>query len=400
MSKNWYPLINGETCIECGKCIKQCAHGVYDKVSPKKPLVVMREGCVEGCHGCGSLCPTGSITYNSDNSGWTPPQSNFSKQVNQNINNKGGITMKNLLIEWRHLDVEGETCDRCYDTGENLAAEVKRLNRTLNPQGIEVKYIETKLDEAQIHESNMILFNNVPIEDILDIEISQSYCGSCSTLVGKDIYCRAIKFDGNEYEDVPAKAIRQAAYKALGLENENIKPSANSSCCDSGSDCGCGDTQTTSSGCCDSGSDCCGGDTQSNKGSESPMKTMAIYEPAMCCETGLCGVGVDPELIRISTVFNNLKKNGITVKRFNLSSFPQEFINNHEINKLINGEGVEALPATVVDGKIVKTKAYPTNEEIAKWLDIPLGYIGEEKTKEKITLKNLNGGCGCKGGCC
>ncbi|MDD4474968.1 MAG: DUF2703 domain-containing protein [Eubacteriales bacterium] len=52
--------------------------------------------------------------------------------------------MKQLIIEWKHLDVKGETCERCYDTGENLAAEVKRLNRSIQPQGIDVEYIETK----------------------------------------------------------------------------------------------------------------------------------------------------------------------------------------------------------------------------------------------------------------
>ena len=50
------------------------------------------------------------------------------------------------------------------------------------------------------------------------------------------------------------------------------------------------------------------------------MKRMSIYEPAMCCDTGVCGVNVDPELVRISTVINNLKKNGITIERYNLSS--------------------------------------------------------------------------------
>lgn len=35
--------------------------------------------------------------------------------------------MKTLKIEWRHLDVGGETCERCYDTGENLVNEVKRF---------------------------------------------------------------------------------------------------------------------------------------------------------------------------------------------------------------------------------------------------------------------------------
>lgn len=50
------------------------------------------------------------------------------------------------------------------------------------------------------------------------------------------------------------------------------------------------------------------------------MKKMQIYEPAMCCSTGLCGVGVDQELLRISTVLNSMEKNGVMVERFNLSS--------------------------------------------------------------------------------
>ena len=117
--------------------------------------------------------------------------------------------MKTLKIEWKHLDVAGDTCDRCYDTGENLVNEVKRLNRALQPKGIEVELTETKLDDTQIPQSNMILFNEVPIEDILNIEVSKNYCGSCSTLLGTEIYCRTVTFEGIEYEDIPAKAIRQ-----------------------------------------------------------------------------------------------------------------------------------------------------------------------------------------------
>lgn len=124
------------------------------------------------------------------------------------------------------------------------------------------------------------------------------------------------------------------------------------------------------------------------------MKTMSIYEPAMCCETGICGVSVDSELLRISTVFNNLQKNGVTATRFNLSSAPQAFINNADINKLISSEGVEALPATIIDGKIVKTKEYPTNEEIAVWLEIPASYL------EAPEIKKIDGECCCSEGCC
>lgn len=122
------------------------------------------------------------------------------------------------------------------------------------------------------------------------------------------------------------------------------------------------------------------------------MKTMFIYEPALCCETGICGVSVDPELLRISTVVNTLNKKDVKIQRYNLNSNPQAFVDNIEINQLIMEEGVEALPATVVDGKIVKTKAYPTNGEITEVLEIPENYLGEEPKQE--------GGCCCKGGCC
>lgn len=148
--------------------------------------------------------------------------------------------MKTLKIEWRHLDVQGETCDRCYDTGENLANEVKRLKRALEPQGIEIVLAETKLDDSTIPQSNTILFNDVPIEDILDISVSENFCESCTSLLGHETYCRTVLFDGNEYEDIPAKAIRQAAYKALGLEEKEEKPKG-----DSGCGCNC-----SGSGCC------------------------------------------------------------------------------------------------------------------------------------------------------
>lgn len=101
------------------------------------------------------------------------------------------------------------------------------------------------------------------------------------------------------------------------------------------------------------------------------MKKMQIFEPAMCCETGLCGVSVDAELLRISTVLNTLKKSDIIVDRFNLNSAPMEFVTNETINALINEKGVDALPAVVIDGEIVLTGRYPSNEELTQLLELP-----------------------------
>jgi len=131
------------------------------------------------------------------------------------------------------------------------------------------------------------------------------------------------------------------------------------------------------------------------------MKKMKIFEPAMCCPTGLCGVGVDPELLRISTVLDTLKKHGVIVDRFNLNSAPAEFIKNKTINAYINEKGTEELPVVMVDDEIVITGRYPTNEEFTKLLDLPGDVLGVKSTSVKVKVSKKNsGGCNCKGGCC
>jgi len=66
MSKNWYPVIDYTECTECGSCTDKCEHGVYDKLKAPTPFVVYPEGCIEGCKGCGDLCPNDAILYVGD----------------------------------------------------------------------------------------------------------------------------------------------------------------------------------------------------------------------------------------------------------------------------------------------------------------------------------------------
>ena len=101
------------------------------------------------------------------------------------------------------------------------------------------------------------------------------------------------------------------------------------------------------------------------------MSKMCIYEPALCCETGLCGVNVDPELLRISTVLNTLKNEGVEIERFNLNSAPMEFVKNNIVNQFLNDKGVEGLPVVTLDGEIVIEGRYPANDEILTLLKLP-----------------------------
>lgn len=130
------------------------------------------------------------------------------------------------------------------------------------------------------------------------------------------------------------------------------------------------------------------------------MKNMQIFEPAMCCSTGLCGVGVDPELLRVSTVLNTLKQQNIAVDRFNLSSAPSEFIANAVVQNYLKEKGVKGLPLTLVDGKPAVEGRYPTNEEFTALLQLPEGTLTGEKLPVRVKVTKKQGGCGCKGRCC
>ncbi|MGE5631985.1 MAG: arsenite efflux transporter metallochaperone ArsD [Caulobacteraceae bacterium] len=121
------------------------------------------------------------------------------------------------------------------------------------------------------------------------------------------------------------------------------------------------------------------------------MKKMVIFEPAMCCPTGVCGPSVNPELLRVSTVINNLKNKGILIERYNLNNNPQIFVDNKVINKIVNSDGVETLPVTMVDGVVVKTKRYPTNEEFCTFLGLPANFL---KATAKRAARGCDSSCG------
>jgi hypothetical protein len=119
------------------------------------------------------------------------------------------------------------------------------------------------------------------------------------------------------------------------------------------------------------------------------MKKIEIFDPAMCCPTGVCGPSIDPELLRMVIVIDTLKSKGITINRHGLSNDPQAFITNQVINGILQEEGADVLPVTLVDGEIAKKKEYPTNEEFSKWLGV------EVNTKQQTS----DCCCGPKG-CC
>ncbi len=128
--------------------------------------------------------------------------------------------MRTLTIEWRHYAKAGETCVRCSATGKTVAEVVADLRKELEPQGIQVAYQEAELPQEKLEQSNMILFNSIPLERLLEgAAVSESACHSCSCLTGTDAYCRTVEYEGASYEEIPEELIRKAAAIVLGLAN-------------------------------------------------------------------------------------------------------------------------------------------------------------------------------------
>ncbi len=114
------------------------------------------------------------------------------------------------------------------------------------------------------------------------------------------------------------------------------------------------------------------------------MIKLEIFDPAMCCATGVCGPSVDPELTRISSTLFIMEKMGQNIKRYNLATDPVKFVENKTVNALLHEKGPNSLPATVLNGEIVKTGLYPTNQELADWFNVDISKLTEKSSKTRL----------------
>jgi AhpD family alkylhydroperoxidase len=100
------------------------------------------------------------------------------------------------------------------------------------------------------------------------------------------------------------------------------------------------------------------------------MKLIQIYDPPMCCSTGVCGPDVDPKLVQFAADVKWLTEQGATVERFNLAQTPIAFAENDLVRTALTEKGEAALPLIVVEGKVAVSGAYPTREELASLLGL------------------------------
>ncbi|CFQ45534.1 arsenical resistance operon trans-acting repressor [Yersinia aleksiciae] len=120
------------------------------------------------------------------------------------------------------------------------------------------------------------------------------------------------------------------------------------------------------------------------------IKTLTVFDPAMCCSTGVCGTDIDQVLVDFSADVQWLKQRGIQVDRYNLAQQPMSFVQNVKAKAFLEASGAEGLPLLLLDEEMVMAGRYPKRADLARWFGIPLEKVG-------LTSKSC---CGSNTSCC
>jgi len=100
------------------------------------------------------------------------------------------------------------------------------------------------------------------------------------------------------------------------------------------------------------------------------MTEIRVFDPAMCCSTGLCGPSVDPQLVRFAADLDWLKSQGIAVQRFNLSQQPAAFATDPAVVAALEARGEASLPLVKVNDEVVSSGGFPTRDQLASWAGV------------------------------
>ena len=132
------------------------------------------------------------------------------------------------------------------------------------------------------------------------------------------------------------------------------------------------------------------------------MPVVRVYEPALCCNTGVCGEDVDQALVTFTADLAALAEQGADVARHNLANDPMAFATDETVRTFLQVAGSDGLPLTTVDGVTVMTGRYPTRDQLARFAGIDVApAVPAGATLLQVADETSESSCGCGStGCC
>jgi hypothetical protein len=100
------------------------------------------------------------------------------------------------------------------------------------------------------------------------------------------------------------------------------------------------------------------------------MSPIQIFDPALCCSSGVCGTDVDQSLVTFAADVEWARQHGAQIERFNLAQQPDAFATNATVLQLLQRSGQKVLPVVLVDGEVAMAGRYPARAELAQWAGV------------------------------
>ncbi|MSS85319.1 arsenite efflux transporter metallochaperone ArsD [Actinomycetaceae bacterium WB03_NA08] len=124
------------------------------------------------------------------------------------------------------------------------------------------------------------------------------------------------------------------------------------------------------------------------------MRTVHVYDPALCCSSGVCGADVDQALVDFAAAVKQVEGEGVQVRRHNLASEPADFATSEVVRKFLEVSGVDGLPVVVVDDVLALSGVYPTVEQLRMFAGVAVA-----PTLGALPITQESDGCCCGGTC-
>jgi hypothetical protein len=114
-----------------------------------------------------------------------------------------------------------------------------------------------------------------------------------------------------------------------------------------------------------------------NEGAKMNGCVLQVYDPPMCCSTGVCGPEVDRGLVRFAADVDWLQKQGVSVERYNPAQEPGAFVGNPAVRRALQERGTDCLPLLLAGGETIASGSYPTRADLVRLLGIALAVSPE-----------------------
>ncbi|MCL1907594.1 MAG: arsenite efflux transporter metallochaperone ArsD [Propionibacteriaceae bacterium] len=252
---------------------------------------------------------------------------------------------KALDVDYLYLDLT--TCTRCQATDSATKEALAVLSDVFGTLGYDARLNEVNITSRELAEQYRFLSSPTIRVNGVDIEttLKESDCADCGSLSGCSTDCRVFTYDGQDYEQPPTAMIVDGILRVLyGGKQPDTTPYVLPS-----------NLEQFFSGV----------ETKQAKGTK--MSTIHVYEPAMCCNTGVCGPDPAQELVQFTSDLAALKGLGADITRHNLANDALAFTQAEPVRAFMQAAGSAGLPLTTVDGAVVLTGRYPSRDELARY---------------------------------